>query len=387
MSRARRCGWKGEAVAGSTGASGYFDASSAPFAKIADSLQRSGLADAIAATSPARAVAALDVTSQLQSAIDAYDLTTPPWKESMREPFGQVAAQWASVVAELPSERQVLASFAAIVDVLKPRLEAAASFTLDPRLLSQLSTQWTAHVAKSLLDTSAFGVRALQSGTLVVPDRPTRRGQPTNLQGLLLGDEDLAELSCIASEESIAFAYAADEDTVAALLDASSAHERRDIINNRARHIVNHCEDVVRSLRSSAVSIYAARVLKQLGGLKDGHHDGAQAALTALLDHLYKQRDLKPLRTSVRRHETGKPPTLDNVDLYLIVPALSKIFQSYPTQGATVPWHAYNRHATLHSVDYDTQVTSTNSVVALMAVTSFLGYLDADIASATRVVG
>lgn len=374
-------------VAGSSGASGYFDASSAPFAKIADSLQRSGLADAIAATSPARTVAALDVTSQLQSAIDAYDLTSPQWKDSMRESFGQIAGRWGSVVAELPSERQVLASFAAMVDVLKPRLKAAASITLDPRLLSALSGQWTAHLATSLLDSSAFGVRALQGDALVVPDRPTRRGQPTNLQGLLLSDEELAELSCIATEESIAFAYAADKDTVTALLDASSAHERRNIITDRARHIEDHCEDVVRSLRSSAVSTYAARVLKQLDGLRDGHHDGAQAALTALLDHLYKQRDLKPLRTIVRQHETGKPPTLDNVDLYLIVPALSKIFQSYPMRGATVPWHAYNRHATLHSVDYDTQVTPTNAVVALMAVSSFLGFLDADIASATHVAG
>lgn len=354
------------------------------FAALADSLQKSAVADALAVTTPTAAATLVETSERISAVVNAGALVNASSGASILASFDRVVPTWTSLAEKLASLSHVSASVQAIAQAVASSATAASSFHVDSAWVSQLSAQWMTEFFAALSGVDAFGSRTLGDDVLLAPRKGVRSGRPENLKGLDLDDDDVTELSRIASEEGIAFAFALDEDTVLELLRAATPQERRRILVGRRQIIGDHCEQVLRSLRSTAATTYVRRVLPQIDALRNGYEDGAQALLTTLLDNLFKQRGLTEVQLAVKQHRSGKHVPRERMGLYLVVPALAKIFEPYPAEGVREPRHAYSRHATSHGLDSDTQLSTANAVAALVAVTSFLSVVDADVVVATH---
>lgn len=232
------------------------------------------------------------------------------------------------------------------------------------------------HVAiRTMLESQTSGLRESIRGIA----RSVRLIFPSNLRDI----EGLSfeAIQRVVMEDGIPLYGIPRKRTAAALLNAATSQERRDIVGRRWRTITDDCEAYLQRRLSAELDAERRYALEAVEALRAGHLASAQALATNLLDTLVT-RHFAQDRIILRPSRRVKTP--DGYADFVLRKywALAPIWSAYQHFHPDSVPRRFGRHPSAHAV-VSVQYTRRNAVHALMLVSSLIGYLD-EVKSGTR---
>ncbi|MBD8517857.1 hypothetical protein [Plantibacter sp. CFBP 8804] len=201
------------------------------------------------------------------------------------------------------------------------------------------------------------------------------RAQPPNWWEVAM-PKDLAVALALAVDEGLPLAWVPRPTTLDALLEAETPAARRRVFANRWRSVVSDCEEHLDAIGPGVWSPYVEFARKAVRGIRDGHHELAQAMSVSLMDSVMKRKFSE--RGAKRMMDQNRRPV--KIDRFAVRSAIVfggiwGIHGHYrPGVTASIP-RSLNRNASVHGVS-KRQYTRVNSVLALGHVTSLLRLID-----------
>jgi hypothetical protein len=203
---------------------------------------------------------------------------------------------------------------------------------------------------------------------------------PENWEGVSRPGID--EFESLLIDEGIALMWVPGPKAVQALLNASTAAERRRIISRRWRGIVTDCETVLSNVTHPSLQDSKKFGLDCVRALQDGHTAPAQALAGNLLDSVLRRNFDNAARLEVTRNNFKRNGVRFNLDDYKIRAAFTFApvwcaHAKYRTEdGDPIP-RTFGRHPTTHAVSR-AQYSRINAVMGLMLVTSVIKFFDTE---------
>ena len=190
------------------------------------------------------------------------------------------------------------------------------------------------------------------------------------------------ELEEILLDEGIPLMWVPGPKTVEALFAAESASERRRIIGQRWRGIVNDCEAVLHGIKLRAIYEDREFALNCVHALRDGHNSPAQALAASLLDTILADHFEEQFRKTITSNWPKNGQRFDFDDYtFRVALTLAPVWCAHVhfkrKDGDPVP-SDFARHASVHAVSR-TQYNRINAVIGLMVVTSVIKFLDVEL--------
>ncbi|NED31876.1 hypothetical protein [Streptomyces sp. SID8499] len=183
-------------------------------------------------------------------------------------------------------------------------------------------------------------------------------------------------------DEGIALMWVPGPKVIQALLDASTAAERRRIISRRWKGIVTDCETVLSNVTHPSLQDSKEFGLDCVRALQEGHTAPAQALAGNLLDSVLRSNFDDAARLEVTRNNFKKNGVRFNLEDYKIRAAFTFApvwcaHAKYKTEdGDPIP-RTFGRHPTTHAVSR-AQYSRINAVMGLMLVTSVIKFFDTE---------
>ncbi|MEV6952056.1 hypothetical protein [Streptomyces sp. NPDC051183] len=190
------------------------------------------------------------------------------------------------------------------------------------------------------------------------------------------------EFESLLIDEGIALMWVPGPKVVQALLDASTASERRRIISRRWKGIVTDCETVLNNVTHPSLQDSKEFGLDCVRALQEGHTAPAQALAGNLLDSVLRSKFDNAARLEVTRNNFKKNGVRFNLEDYKIRAAFTFApvwcaHAKYKTEdGDPIP-RTFGRHPTTHAVSR-AQYSRINAVMGLMLVTSVIKFFDTE---------
>lgn len=190
------------------------------------------------------------------------------------------------------------------------------------------------------------------------------------------------EFESLLIDEGIALMWVPGPKVVQALLDASTAAERRRIISRRWKGIVADCETVLNNVTHPSLQDSKEFGLDCVRALQEGHTAPAQALAGNLLDSVLRSNFDNAARLEVTRNNFTKNGVRFNLEDYKIRAAFTFApvwcaHAKYKTEdGDPIP-RTFGRHPTTHAVSR-AQYSRINAVMGLMLVTSVIKFFDTE---------
>ncbi|MET4673789.1 hypothetical protein [Streptomyces sp. PvR018] len=203
---------------------------------------------------------------------------------------------------------------------------------------------------------------------------------PENWEGV--SRPGIKEFESLLIDEGIALMWVPGPKVVQALLDASTATERRRIISRRWKGIVTDCETALSGVTHPSLQDSKNFGLDCVRALREGHSAPAQALAGNLLDSVLRSNFDNADRLEVTRNNFKKNGVRFNLDDYKIRAAFTFApvwcaHAKYKTEdGDPIP-RTFGRHPTTHAVSR-AQYSRINAVMGLMLVTSLIKFFDAE---------
>lgn len=185
---------------------------------------------------------------------------------------------------------------------------------------------------------------------------------------------DVEVLERLMLDEGLPLAWVPRAATLEAIFRETTPARRRAVIGRRWESVVDDCEKLLLAITSEVVSKWAVYGIKAVEGMRDGHHELAQAMSMTTLDSAL-QRAILP--NDRRLFSARDRPQTDEMSMrnFFMFGQLWGIHRSYfPSKGDPIP-RGINRHGTVHGVSR-IQYSRINSVLALAHLTSLLWNLD-----------
>ncbi|WP_406258758.1 hypothetical protein [Streptomyces nigra] len=204
---------------------------------------------------------------------------------------------------------------------------------------------------------------------------------PENWEGVIR--PDIAEFESLLIDEGIALMWVPGPTVIQALLDASTAAERRRLISRRWKGIVTDCEAMLRGVTHPRLQEPKKFGLDCVRALQEGHTSPAQALAGNLLDSVLRRNFDNAARIEVTRNNYKKNGVRFNLDDYKIRAAFTFApvwcaHAKYKTEdGDPIP-RTFGRHPTTHAVSR-AQYSRINAVMGLMLVTSVIKFFDTEL--------
>ncbi|MEV5812156.1 hypothetical protein [Streptomyces mutabilis] len=203
---------------------------------------------------------------------------------------------------------------------------------------------------------------------------------PENWEGV--NRPGIAEFETLLIDEGIALMWVPGPKAIQALLDASTAAERRRIISRRWKGIVTDCEGVLSDVTHPSLQEPKKFGLDCVRALQEGHTAPAQALAGNLLDSVLRSNFDNADRLKVTRNNFKQNGVRFNLDDYKIRAAFTFApvwcaHAKYKTEdGDPIP-RTFGRHPTTHAVSL-AQYSRINAVMGLMLVTSVIKFFDTE---------
>ncbi|MDN0193964.1 hypothetical protein [Streptomyces sp. S.PNR 29] len=203
---------------------------------------------------------------------------------------------------------------------------------------------------------------------------------PENWEGV--SRPGIAEFESLLIDEGIALMWVPGPKAIQALLDSSTAAERRRIISRRWKGIVTDCETVLSDVTHPSLSDSKKFGLDCVRALQEGHTAPAQALAGNLLDSVLRRNFDNAARLEITRNNFKKNGVRFNLDDYKIRAAFTFApvwcaHAKYKTEdGDPIP-RTFGRHPTTHAVSR-AQYSRINAVMGLMLVTSVIKFFDTE---------
>lgn len=179
--------------------------------------------------------------------------------------------------------------------------------------------------------------------------------------------------------EGIPMAWVPSAPLIERLLNAENGNQRRQLITNGWRGIVNDCETAVGQLPSSGAQSHARFIRLCVKAIRDGHFETAQALAANLIDTLgtsFVTTAKTGHRWSlVTAKNQQKQLTRVEIRNLLVLGPLSVAHNNFAA-GEEIP-RTFTRHATAHGVSRR-QYTRANALIAVMNATALLCWLERD---------
>ncbi|KAF3465467.1 hypothetical protein [Streptomyces sp. Tu 3180] len=203
---------------------------------------------------------------------------------------------------------------------------------------------------------------------------------PENWEGV--NRPGVAEFESLLIDEGIALMWVPGPKAIQALLDASTAAERRRIISRRWKGIVTDCEVALSDVTHPSLQEPKKFGLDCVRALQEGHAAPAQALAGNLLDSVLRSNFDNADRLKVTRNNFKNNGVRFNLDDYKIRAAFTFApvwcaHAKYKTEdGDPIP-RTFGRHPTTHAVSL-AQYSRINAVMGLMLVTSVIKFFDTE---------
>lgn len=272
------------------------------------------------------------------------------------------------------------------------------TFDLQPGLLANPSwytpkTDWAATIASSSIAQELIRNVTTSFSSLVVPgltssalgsilaNLPSWEDMARGIYPVNILDAEaeitIAEMKAWMLEEGLPIAWVPRATTIDALHAAGSASARRVVFGRRWKAILTDCEAVLQKVSSSEVAPFATLAQKAIDGIREGHHELAQAFVANTLDTTTRRWMSTSLRTEVTSASPKKrkdPDTFTSRQFFAFA-QLQGIYRPYfPDDGEPIP-ATFNRHAAAHGVSRR-QYSRINSVIGAAHLTSWLWFVD-----------
>jgi hypothetical protein len=200
---------------------------------------------------------------------------------------------------------------------------------------------------------------------------------PPNLRPIA-NELDISKVLDLLEADGIPLYLVPRASVASSLLSAPDSAKRRAVLNRRFDDIVRDCSLVLEQCQDARTSANVTFVRHGIGAVDAGHSESGQALFTNILDSLLRSALTEPDRRRVTSHKRGATPeALNDLALreaYVMLPIWHAYEEFWHSKGDPTP-HEYSRHASAHAVS-GRQFSKRNTAVALMLVTSFLGYLN-----------
>jgi hypothetical protein len=252
---------------------------------------------------------------------------------------------------------------------------------------SAFNPAWVAQIAASIptvdtkfLQNAAGIVRVVQAqeqiAKIIQAALPLLDGMfPPNWKGVRGIETELIEL--IVLDEGIPLVAVPRAATVQLLMDAPDAQSRRSIVGRRWQSITTDCEASLSTYQRADIADFVAFARNAVAALRGGHPEAAQALAANLLESLARQHFNADRIVIAKAHKKGQRFEIDDYTIrfaFAIAPVWAAYSTFWPSKGDPVP-RTFTRHATAHAVS-TAQYSRTNTVIALMLVTSLLWVLE-----------
>lgn len=205
------------------------------------------------------------------------------------------------------------------------------------------------------------------------------RSYPPNWRGerpLLLPDN----LEVLLLDEGLPLAWVPGHSVLEKVLEASSASERRGILYNNRRGIINSCLEELGTLKKKELREYANFAVEAAESIKIGHWRSSQALSTNIIESMTRRLFDEESRLQLTSHKNGRRIDWKEYPLRAAL-VFGGVWGSYAEYWPdnvkeNIP-RRYTRHATTHAVS-EKQYTRINSLIAIMHVTAFLKLIDTE---------
>ena len=216
----------------------------------------------------------------------------------------------------------------------------------------------------------------LERVNAALPDvaRSLQTALPENLASTR-ADWDLELLDKLMLDEGLPIAWIPSAPVLERVLRAPTPAARRAIYGKSWLRIVSDADELLSRCSSPDLQQYVRFARKAVDGLRDGHHELAQAMLMNTFDTVLRQQFPNDIR--VRLTNTKTPLDTDDLTLrvYFAWCSVWSVYGQYwPSRGDMIP-RRLSRHASAHGVSRR-QYTRINSVLALAHLTGLLWFLD-----------
>jgi hypothetical protein len=198
---------------------------------------------------------------------------------------------------------------------------------------------------------------------------------PPNWKGVHGIETELIEL--IVLDEGIPLVAVPRAATVQLLIHAPDAQSRRSIVGRRWQSITTDCEASLSTYQRGDIADFVAFARKAVAALRGGHSEAAQALAANLLESLARQHFNADRIVIATAHKKKQRFEIDDYTIrfaFAIAPVWAAYSTFWPNSGDPVP-RTFTRHASAHAVS-TAQYSRTNTVIALMLVTSLLWVLE-----------
>lgn len=203
---------------------------------------------------------------------------------------------------------------------------------------------------------------------------------PANLRGI--EDLRLRDIQRVVMDDGIPLFGVPREETARALLGAATRSQRRAVLGQRWRGILEDCDTLLRSVDVPKLASERKYALEALEAVRIGHSASGQALAANLLDtlvtrHLVDERPVLKPSTTVKSAD-GYGAFV--VSKYLALAPIWSAYQHFHPDA--VPRH-FGRHPSAHAV-VPMQYSRRNAVQAVMLVASLVAYVNEDKPGARR---
>lgn len=196
------------------------------------------------------------------------------------------------------------------------------------------------------------------------------RGQlPANLREI---DLDWDELPPLLLEEGLPIAWVPRAALVERVFAAPTSSARRAVYGKAWAQILDDCDAVLEGCSAAELVQYVTYARKVVAGIREGHHEIAQAMTANLFDSVLRHVFEKKSATRVQYQDPDED--LQPLDFLLHCSIRSCYYSYNPDPGIPIPTR-FGRHPSAHAVS-PRQYTRINSVLAVAHLAGVLRTLD-----------
>lgn len=288
------------------------------------------------------------------------------------KPITEMQSSWQKQLTSISGIAGINSDLFRVLSLVQPNLNLVATQLIQGLDFSALAT--ASRIAENFAVGQATWLKNL------APAIASMRANfyPSNLRGI--GGLKFEEVEQVVMADGIALYALPRTEIATALIRASGASGRREILGRRWKAISADCRTAVEGRGTSAFARYESMTLAALDALDAGHTEAAQALAGSLIDSI-----LTAYLGSDRYKYTPNPNGTRTKDAYeefnarqfiAFAPIWQAYQQFFVAKGDEVP-RTFSRNATAHTVS-GRQFNRRNAVQGLMVVCSLLCWLDED---------
>lgn len=228
-------------------------------------------------------------------------------------------------------------------------------------LIKSLSKDWFNQISEIAKNAQKFVARSFPPNWT---EGQTLSITPTNLETMLL-------------DEGLALAWVPPHSVTEKLFAANDATQRRKILFNNRRGIINACLTELRAIDEPKLKEYVDFAIESAETIQSGHWRASQALSTNLIDsmilRLFDGQSKSTLTNQKQRIDWKSYPIREAV----VFGGIWGSYSRYQPGDANIP-RKYTRHASAHAVS-NRQYTKINTLIALMHLTAFIKLISEDL--------